>query len=109
MNATQGENRLLMPAFQLSLVFLVLAALSYLAYLYLELEPEIKPHTETIAYILFAISQVAFYAALLSCVYEIYRSKNDIKWKILWSLIILILGIIGFLAYWHFARKDLIY
>ena len=105
----QRENRFLIPAFKLSLIFLTLAAISYLAYLYLELEPEIKPHTETLAYILFIISQVAFYAALLSCVYEIYLSKNDIKWKILWALIILILGIIGFLAYWHFARKDLIY
>ncbi len=103
------ENRLLIPAFQVSLIFLTLAALFYLAYLYLELEPELKPHTETLAYVLFAISQVAFYAALFSCVYEIHRSKNDTKWKILWAAIILILGIIGFLAYWHFARKDLIY
>jgi H+/Cl- antiporter ClcA len=105
----QKENRLLIPAFQISLIFLTLAAIFFLAFLYLEMAPDIKPHTETLAYILFIISQIAFYAALLSCVYEIYFSKNETKWKILWAAIVLILGIIGFLAYWHFARKDLQY
>ena len=38
--------------------------------------------------------------------YEIVTAKNDGSWKVLWALIVVFLGAIGFVLYLAVARKE---
>lgn len=58
---------------------------------------------------IFIIALVAaLYAIPISMMLEACFSKKSFLWKSFWTLLILILGIIGMFAYWFFGRKDII-
>ncbi len=44
--------------------------------------------------------------AVIWALYKILTAKNETNWKILWALIVLILGILGVILYFLVANKE---
>ncbi len=53
--------------------------------------------------LLFAfVSILGFFWALM----DILRAKNDTNWKLLWALVVLMLGLLGVMIYSSIGRKE---
>ncbi len=66
----------------------------------------IKSLAPALAMLLIVLGALLFAACELVLLYEIVTAKNDAKWKLLWALLVIFVGGIGFLAYLFIGRKE---
>ncbi len=60
-----------------------------------------------IAMLLVMLSGLLVTIAWIFGLYEILTAKNDSNWKLIWAVVVFILGIIGLAIYMSIARKEL--
>lgn len=100
--------------FGAAIVLLVLALVSVLSYALMPLiagssseEPgffmSILP---VAAMVMVVLSGLLFLAGCLLYIYEIATAKNDGTWKAIWIVLILVLGVLGVIAYELAGRKE---
>lgn len=60
------------------------------------------------AMLLLVVGELVLFIAMILSLIEIFTSKNDTTFKVLWALVVFILGLIGLILYRMVGRKSLI-